>query len=460
MNYLVQFLSVLNDEELKKIKNFDIKGKEKKLLDILIEFKNKDLPKDTILEKLQFSETHFYKICSVLLDKCYEFLFDGDIFQTLKFLSKRDLYQNLKHEIFQQEKKYYYNFKFNLLAFELLQRGSYKNHQEEIIHYFSQKLLDLIPNIPNPITKKDLPFFLEIRRIRSKIFELAALQKTEEAKSLKKRLLDLEQQLDFNQNAWSKFHLYHALYNYYNFFESYENNIHYLDTAFYLVNFDSSNQIEKEDIVLTQLKIAENSYYLSEFLLAYEKYQIIQKDYPHIFYEDYYHLTKFIQIGLIIGDYKNAEQILDKCFLNYLKILHPTRGTMAAISYTKLFLLKKDFKEANIALQKAIFLNDKNFYLPYEFEIRLLESTLVFLTEDFDYFEANLKKQYKYFRNKGLKSKESNYVNYLRFLEKIAKSKGKNKKFNPNKEFQTIYEIFHRGSYAVYGKLLDLCLQN
>ncbi len=425
----------------------------------MIEYKNKNLPKDTILEKLQFTENHFYKTCSVLLDKCYEFLFKANIFETLKFLSKRDLYQNLKHEIFQQEKKFNNNFKFNLLAFELLQRGSYKNHDEEIIQHFFQKLLKLSGNLPNSNIRKDLPYFLEIRRMRSKIFELAALQKSEEAKTLKTRLLELEQLLDFSVNAWSKFHLYHALYNYYNFFENSPNNIHYLETALFIVNFDSFGIIELEDIVLTKLKIAENYYYLSDFFQAYENYQMIQKEYPQFFYEDFYHLTKFVQVSLVMSDYQNVEKILNQYFLNYLQILHPTRGTMAALNYTKFFLLQQDFKEANFTLQKARFLNDKNFYLPYEFEIRLLESTLVFLTEDFEFLLANLKKQYKYFKNKGLKPKESNYVNYLRFLEKIAKMK-KNKKISLNKEFQNIYETFQKGSYAVYGKLMDLCIHN
>ncbi len=459
MNYLVQFLSVLNPEEIQKLKFIELIGKEKKLLEILIEYKNKNLPKDTILEKLQFSENHFYKACSVLLDKCYEFLFNANIFETLKFLSKRDLYQNLKHEIFQQEKKLNNNFKFNLLAFELLQRGSYKNHDEEIIQYFSQKLLELSKNLPYSNIKKDLPYFLEVRRMRSKIFELAALQKSNEAKNLKIRLLELEQLLDFSINAWSKFHLYHALYNYYNFFENSPNNIHFLETALYLVNFDSSGSIELDDIVLTKLKIAENQYYLSDFFQAYENYQIIQKEYPQFFYEDFYHLTKFIQISLIINDYQNVEKILNQYFLNYLHIMHPTRGTMASINYTKFFLLQQDFKEAHFALQKARFLNDKNFYLPYEFEIRLLESTIVFLTESFEFLESNIKKQYKYFKTKGLKSKESNYVNYLRFLEKIAKFKKTNQKISLNKEFQNIYDTFQKGSYAVYGKLLDLCIQ-
>lgn len=463
MNYLVQFLSVLTTDEVKKLKNIQLIGKEKKLLEILLEYKNKNIPKDAILEKLQINENHFYKICSVLLDKCYEYLFESNIFLTLKFLSKRDLYQNLKHEIFQQEKKYYHHFKFNFLAFELLQRGSYKNHDEKLIQYFAQKILTLLPHLPHYTLKKDIPFFLEIRRIRSKIFELAALQKYEDAKKLKNRLLELEQILNFDENALSKFHLYHALYNYYNFFEKNENNIHFLDMALFSVNYlthsEASEYIEEEDIVLTHLKISENLYYLSDFTQSFEKYQLIEKEFPNIFYEDFYHLTKFIQISLIVEDYDRAEKILDKCFLNYLQIMHPSRGTMAAINYTKLFLLKKDFKEAHFALQKARFLNDKNFYLPYEFEIRLLESTLIFLTEDFDFFESILKKHYKYFRNKGLKPKESNYVNYLRFLEKVAKMKEKKKKITFNPEFQSIYETFKKGSYAVYGKLMDLCIQ-
>lgn len=457
MNYLFQFLSVLNHEEILKLKNIDLVGKEKKLLEVLIEYKNKNLPKDVILEKFQFSENHFYKTCSILLDKCYQYLFDNNVFATLKFLSKRDLYQNLKHEIFQQEKKFQNDLNFYLLTFELSQRGSYKNHEEDVIQYLAQKIIELSFQKEN--LKKDIKYFVEVRRIRSKIFELAALQKIEEASVLKVRLLELEPQLSSKENALSLFHLYHALYNYYNFFESSAQNPEKFLYKALKVSEAAKEYLELEDIIITQCKIAENLYYQSHFKQAYDSYYETMKQYPEIFLDDFYHLSKFVQLCLIIENFHLSEEILQKYFLNYLQILHPTRGTMAALNYTKFFLLQQDFKEANFTLQKARFLNDKNFYLPYEFEIRLLESTLVFLTEDFEFLVSNLKKQYKYFKNKGLKPKESNYVNYLRFLEKIAKMK-KNKKNSLDKEFQTIYETFQKGSYAVYGKLMDLCIHN
>lgn len=457
MNYLIQFLTVLKENEIEKLKQIQLIGKEKKLLEILIEYKNKNLPKEIILEKLQLSENHFYKACSVLLDKCYQFMFENNVFKILKFLSKRDLYQNLKHEIFQQEKNYSNDLAFNLLAFELLQRGSYKNHEENIIQYFANQILNIVKS--NEKEYEKFNYYVEVRRIRSKMFELAALQNSLEAEKYKNRLLELSNQMDKSQHSLAFFHLYHGLYNYHIFFDKQLENSHNL-----LINALEACKNEKElldleDLSITKLKIAENLYYHSNFLESYHLYEEIQEEYPEIFYEDFYHLTKYVQLLLILEKWEKAEEILKNHFLNYLKVLHPTRGTMAAINYTKLFLLQKDFKEANYALQKARFLNDKNFYLPYEFEIRLLESTLYFFTEDTNFFLTTLKKQYKYLKSKGLKLWESNYVNYLRFLEEVYKYKKKNQKFKWKEKFQSIYNTFQESSYKVYGKLLTLCLQ-
>ncbi len=398
MNYLVQFLSVLKKSEIEKLKLIPLSGKEKKLLDLLIIYKNKNLPKDIILEKLQLTESHFYKACSVILDKCYRFLFHNDFFESIRFLSKRDLYQNLKHEILKQEKRYANDLKFNLLAFELLQRGSYKNHEEKLIQHFANQIKNIIQILSDENLKLDFLYFLEIRRMRSKIFELAALQQTEKALFIKKHLLELQKQIVIHQHRLASFHLYHALYNYYNLFKDSEGNPEsWLNKALEASEY-VTEYIEPDDIINTKAKIAENLYYQSQFHQAINIYIQLKEEYPHIFFEDFYHLTKYVQLCFILDKLEEAEAILNQYFLDYLRILHPSRGTMAAINYSKLFLLQKDFHEANLVLQKARFLNDKNFFLPYEFEIRLLESTLIFLTQDLDFFFDNIKKQFKYLK--------------------------------------------------------------
>jgi hypothetical protein len=457
MNYLVQFLSVLNQKEVEKLKQIELKGKENELLSTLLQYKKQNVPRDIILEKLQMTESHFYKSCSILLDKCYAFLFNHP-FETLKFLSKRDLYQNLKHEIFQLEKSYSSDLKFNLLAFELLQRGSYKNHEEKIIHHFAENIKSITKNEENFIP--GIEYFLEIRRIRSKIFEYAAQQKNMEAEQLKTRLEEIRKELNFENHGLALFHWYHAVYNYNHLFgDINENPIEFLENALKASKM-VLNYLDFEDILNTRCKIAENLYYQSKFEDSYKHYSQIAQESPEIFFEDFYHLTKYVQVLLILNHLEQAEKILDEHFLNYLHIMHPTRGTMSAINYTKLFLLQKNYSEAHIAIQKARFLNDKNFYLPYEYEIRLLEITLAFL-EGFDanYFSSAVKKHYKYFKTKGLKLGESNYVNYLYFIEQVAKSNASAKKFEWKPKLKSIYKTFQAGSYALYGKLLNLCLQ-
>lgn len=453
MKYFVQFLAVLTDAEIQEIQNLQLRGKQKETLALLIIYRKNGFPKDAILEKLGISENHFFKISSILLDKCYTHFFGDDKTKLLKFLSSRDLFQNLKHEVLQLEKNPDLSYQLLMLIYDLLQRGSYKNHDPVLINHFAQRLLTEKPKLPQSL-QNEIEYFIKLRRLRSLLFELAAKQEMEQARKVYLELLDYQKVLSIEQHPLACFHLNHALFIYLYSFE----NPGFIDTA-YLQNamkaFDfAKDYLDNEELIITSLKLCENFYYNSEFKQAFDGYQSYYKEYHSYFKNDFYHLTKYFQLSLITSKYKTAFCLLESHFKLYLDILHPSRGTMAALNYSKYYILNNDFFKAQSFLSKAMLLNDKNFYLPYEYEIRLLETTIAFMSESSQDFYQTYKKNYKYFKNKGLDPKQSGYFDYINYLSILSK------KYKYKKDKETLLLIkkrFNNSSYAVYGKILSLC---
>lgn len=454
MNYFVQFLAVLTPEEIKKIQNIHLKGKQKETLDLLILYRKKGFPKDAILEKLGISENHFFKISSVLLNKSYAHFFGENKTKLLKFLSSRDIYQNLKHEVIQLGKEPNLSYQMLMLIYDVLQRGSYKNHEPELINHFAQRLLDAKPKLL-PKLQNEIEYFVKLRRLRSLLFELAAKQDKEQAQMAYLELLHYQKILSIEKHPLACFHLNHALFIYhYSFANQGFIDTNFLQNAIKAYDF-AKDYLELEELIITSLKLCENMYYNSEFNKAFESYHHYYKEYFEYFQNDFYHLTKYFQLSLITSEYHTAFNLLETHFKLYLDLLHPSRGTMAALNYTKYYILNHDLSKAQSYLAKAMLLNDKNFYLPYEYEIRLLETTITFLSELSQDFYPTYKKNYKYFKNKGLAPQESGYFDYINYLLMLTKKEGRKK---DKTVLVLIEERFRHSAYAVYGKLLSLCL--
>ncbi|MFN0048137.1 MAG: hypothetical protein ACKVOU_03320 [Cytophagales bacterium] len=461
MSQLQTFLNVLQPTEISKIKKIRLIGKEKRVFDFVYSYRYKDLPEvEEICKGMEITSTHFYKICSVLMDKFYEELIPERGYNLLFYLNRKDLYNHFTHEMLMQE-KYILRDKespaflenFYLKCFELLQRVSAKNLDEELIVSYGDKYLAAKKN-----KKEHDEYYVRNSYLATKLYLLKATRKDiETSKEIYEELQKIEPVLVNSSNLQAKFQLNKALSVYYNHSSGEPLRvIEYLEKNLVLIE-QHKDQFNVEELALTKCKIAEMHYMNSDFEKSFSEYEKHFEQYKEVLENDFYHHAKFAQIALVISKYDFAKKLIDSKFGIFIDSKQPGSGTMGSLLLAKYYLLNNNFAEANKYIQNAKKLVSKSFYIQYEFETRILENVYFILINDVKQAKALLKKNIKFMNSKGFNLKNSEMIYVFILLQEILKPEFRDR--NLSNRLLTKYDLLQKSYAAVYGKLLDLVMK-
>jgi hypothetical protein len=216
MSWLYSLVEGLTEMEVESLKNLRLIGKEAELLECyFVCSKNHEEPEITFLKnKLKISDTHVYKIQSVLLDKLLLHFVPSGKIQLLEWLRQKELYPLLKYEIKSQLKKKN-SAEYYLETFRLLIDLPYKFYDDKLVADVGKHYLKALHPC-NEADKKYIQFhllFANCNRFAASKNPALFFGYAEND------LLQMESDLLQNKYYLALYYLYRTLCNYYKYYK-------------------------------------------------------------------------------------------------------------------------------------------------------------------------------------------------------------------------------------------------
>lgn len=458
MNLLFDFLKNLPETELSKVKAQQLKGTTAKVFEaILAQAAKGAFNREAIQKQAHVTDSHFDKITSELLSKCYKALFPNEGLDLLHFLSTRIVFNKHYYKELPRQIKHAEKLK-NKTEKAAFYKGCIDHHQfnlpimykdSKVLTKLGEKYVALVP----PADKKGAALIVQCRLLFGRIDKLfaAAIIKDTEGKILGefKKL---------GNPAAIKGH--EPLFEYYWVWLYYHMAVEAFDKGVDIAN-EAIAALRKWphpnadlNVLRFELKLSELFYFGNRFEDSFEKYHsVFTGPHAHLIPERGYHNTKYIQICCITGHLKEAEFILDKIREFYGEKLKQSIAVRDIFSFAKYYLFAGEYDKAFDFLQMGFLKNPKGKYFQYEVELRNLQVALFYLTGKKTLALQLCERNIKYLRSHGYAVKESNYPYFYILTRAIFEQSTTGRKFKPIEEEKM--ERYLRGSFGVYGKLLQ-----
>ena len=460
MSYLFDLIQTLDGDELKQAEKTPVIGKEKLVLDYFLQNKNRN-ELNSVAGSKQFgvTVTHFDKIKSVLLNKLCEQLVPEGGWKLLGFFDgKRVLYNLFYRELIQQEKdtlKQQRNRKklyaFYNQAFHMCSILPLKFLDEKINGRLAKQFIKYSDHAVDEITVKRKLLVIKINKLAA----AAKLEMPLVREKILKEIKQLEKESAAYKNTHADYQMLMVHITFFNYTNQSSRSLDYLQRAIELIE-KKNEEFSEADHYYVRQKFAEALYFSSRFDEALASYKAVERDFVKFFDEDTYVKIKMIQLLLIIGNYTEAQQRLDKDFINYNLIDNPSISVRTAITYAQLFLLKGEFAKAWDFILKGKNRVNKNLYIQYEIELRNLENAYFFLTGEKTFAKDLARKNLKFLTSKGLTLSANDFGYFYSLIAAIYQWQVKGKLITAKQRQQLDY--CQKGSWGIYGRLLKMIL--
>ncbi len=457
MSLLFDFIKNLPPSEREKVTAQSFKGKTEMLFRAIIaQAETGVFEREKIQKALNLSGSHFDKITSELLSKCFTILYPEGGLPLLNYLSMRVafnklFYKELARQIKQLEavkdkkvKAAFYKEAVNHIHYNL----PIVNKDTKVLGMLCKNYIATIPKQE----KTEAQLWVNCRLLFNRIDSLFAASKVKDkALEVLKKIQKLGNPLVIQKHELL-FEYYWVLLYYHMAIEDFSKAA---EVAIEAIEKVSKLPDEKAALnkLRLELKLSELYYFSSRFNESYQKYDAVftgpQAD---MIPERGYHTTKYIQICLITGNLNDAKTQIDKMRNFYGDNLEETLPVRDIFSFIKYYLFAGDYDNTFRYLQLGFQRNPKGKYFQYEVELRNLQVALFYLTgkqtEALQMCERNI----KYLRAHGHPVKHSNYPYFYILTRAIFEEKTTGRKLKPVEEEKM--QRYLRGSFGVYGQLL------
>lgn len=456
IQYLHELLATLNTDELRSLTNLGLKGKEKDLFDLYIRNIGKPAPsKESIGAELSMSSSHIDKTNSIVLKKCYEALTSNGMALWDIFLLKH-LPRHLYHDFLLSERelkkandktalsKFYFD------AFEIIHQLPHQDYDPTEAERFMKFYFELTPNVSNSER-----LMIEGRYIRQLITSsISSNAKVSSLFYLDSRLHELESLIDETVLPLHKAQFFLACTHYYKVIVSNEQKQReYLSQCLELAE-KYPNDFAVNDPPLMRAKIADTYFQESNFEKAYSIYCEIIPQWRELMRTQFFYLSSYAHLATLCGKFKDTDSIIDDFFGQYLqKGQEGQLRTVAEITLAKRFLSSEDIKKAKVHIDNGFMANDKGLLLPFDIELRKLETLYFALTGDFAFAEDLIAKHIKFLHSKKISIKVSLHGKFFKVMRDIIEEGTTGKRLSAAAEallaeqsssFQAIYGILLR----------------
>ncbi len=458
MSQLHALVQTLDDAELSALNSNRLIGKEKSVFDFVLKYKNEEIPSsEDVLKKLEISDSHYYKINSVLLRKSYQSLVPSEGLELLGFLRQKNLFGLLRHEILTQEKKLDKSSnkeEFYLKCFHYFIDFPYKFYDKKLTDSFGGKYLKAKKN-----SSESDKLYVKYHVLFSEMNRTAARKNPIKALGFGiNDLLKEEPKLAGSKHYLATYYLYRCICSYYSYYEKDTKKIiEYLKKAislkekiafFFPINIGLFLELLYADALFSDNQVEE----------ACEIYNsVFDRGIDSSMYGYYYHCEQYILVLIIQKQFEKAQELLDLVFEPCIKNKVDIYATRGAMSYVKLYLSNGDLKSALKYLNIAKVINEKTFYLPFDVQLRVLENIYFFLKEDFDFAYQLANRNIKFIRSQEENPVLGDYILIWKMLvnliNKILKEEPISKELiSENKKLHELYS-------NLYCNLIQLLLE-
>lgn len=457
MNYLFSYLHTLAPVEREQLGALPLRPRERETLAALLEIEGeKVVTKEVATARLAMSSSMFDKTCSIVLRRVYDAIVPGGGLALLRDLHGRGLHQHLLHELRAQEREVgkrgaeeqarFYRELFSLL------------HERFTMHYDPL----LAARIARRLGRLDPSARLSAlaSMLGMEIWRAAAGEANPAVDAgLLRSLQGLQRRVDRGGNARARYQLLRSWIIYYGQIDCQANlRAEALDLSIALCR-EHSDQLDANDLLSVQLIRAEHEYFFgSSHRAAYDLYRLIFEQSPHELERQGYHRAKYIQLAMILGEYREVEDLLQR-FSAPADDPDTGRAKGSAMAWAKLYLVTGRYRKARQAIDLAFELNQKRFFVQFEIECRLLLTAWCVLSGDIDTAEQLVPAHLKYLRSKGYTlGGESLYPWFFKLVAALVEER--HTRTPLPRPLERKYEEFQQGAAAQYGAFLRMMRRN
>jgi hypothetical protein len=455
-NYLHSLLSVLTDKQLETLAIIKLKGKEQQLYKFYLTNKDKTLPsKDAISKSMTMSSSYIDKITSVLLKKCYDVLSSNRIGLWDIFLIKH-LPRHLHHDLSLRERELkkandiaqLSQFYFD--AFEIIHQLPYQDYDQTEAERFMKSYFELTPNVSNGER-----LMIEGRYIRQLITSsISSNTKASRFLYLKSRLQELESLIDESVLPLHKTQFLLACAHYYKVIDSNEQKQREYLVQCLEIAEKYPDDFAVNDPPLMLAKIADTYFQEGDFEKAYSLYCDIIPKWKEILKTQFFYLSSYAHLATLCGKLEDTASIIDEFFGQYIRGNEEGQiRTVAEITLAKRFLSSGDINKAKIHIDNGFKANDKGLLLPFDIELRKLETLYFALSGDFGFAEDLITKHIKFLHSKKISVKESIHGKFFKVMRDIITERTTGKRLSTTAE--TLLAEQSSSFHAIYGRLLQ-----
>ncbi|MBS1595782.1 MAG: hypothetical protein JST90_15815 [Bacteroidetes bacterium] len=457
MNLLFVFLKNVRDPERSKLATIQPRGTMGIVWDLIN--KQTELPeidKQKILSCSGITVAHLDKITSELLGKCYHAIFSDDEIALLDYLCSRVSMNKLFYAAlprFLKQKAASGDITQNMIfikkVLDMIQDNMPLVYREEkTLKDLSEKYIALHTGK----AKSDAAYFISCRQLLYDMEHLFASLEFNERKEEIRQRLDTLSTPDPAYSITSRLEYYKVRLYFYQAAYEHEEGLAFAQNALKSIPGEADPENER-NILRIELKINEFMYFTSRFDGAFERYHRLMtapstRDIPDFFY----HQTKYLQLAMITAQMDAAAVVFDRLFADYGSRTKELMLVRDVITYVKFCILNGDYDRAFEFLQLGFEKNFKATYFQYELELRNLQVAYFYLSGQQDVALENCRKHVKFLRNNGYTSTNSTYPGYYTLIKAFFDSRGEKAL---SARCQKIYDTYQKGSYAIYGMLLD-----
>jgi hypothetical protein len=426
VSQLHQLIGACTGAERQLLRNLSLRGKEKEVFDLVFGHAGEELPaNDSITAAVKVSETHLYKINSVLTRKCYECLVPEGGMHLLEYLAKKNLYVQLHHEISVLEKQLKAAKDpslpaFYLSCFRLLIDAPFRYFDKKLSAAFGKKYLE---------AKKDRTLsddlFVELQSFFAEVNRTAAQKDhAKQSARLLNRLRRYEKELEGTGHHLACYYLYRSFCSYYNYYE--KNNaqvLAYLQKAMALrdkirdcfpINVGQFLRLLYADALFQDGRTDTASG-------SYE--EVFREGVDEGMYGYYYHCEQYVLTCIISGQLDKARTLLEKIFDPVIDRKQDIYATRGALAYAKLYITAGDYKKALGYINLGRSINEKTFYLPFDLQLRVLENLCFYFKGEYDFAHQLTLRNLKFLNSQKAESSLEDYKLLFRIISAFIKAR-------------------------------------
>lgn len=457
MNYLGDLVSTLHKDEIEKTKDITAGKREKEVLDLFLDAAKKKRISSVSPAALNITQSHFDKVCSVLIEKILAAVTDGSFYAIAQYLVKKGLSRLLLHEIkikqrqIAKSKGTAQKREFYLHAFEAMRKLSFD--------ILDLKLLKQYVNYLTPLLKENEPYSKTVLALRYVHIENAyhflngkgLAYRAKALSNIQTAVPDPEKLR--HQTAYAHYHFCMAGY-YKDFVDDQEKAQFHAQKA-----LKSALQwpAGTDDGFLSSC-YGINAVVLSNRSRFNEALKVYREAYaklPHEMQASYYHLFMYAATAMVCGELELLESHLEtrmKPFMESNSALYYRLEAMRL--YALLYLYQDRLQEALVIIRELQGVKRKLLTDTADIFLRIIDNVYALLNHDWELSLALMRKNVRFLNRKGYTFDNCDYLHFFQTIALIAKAKKQLKKVR-EEDLAPHLAFSRRGYMKMYGGLLD-----